>query len=100
MNWLDDLRIEDLPEPYSEMAELIGIKNTLKIADHFGKQQIYFKSLKEIISERKRRYIIDNFNGVNHAELARITDYSLQYVYEILAEDRNKRQCGLFSNIA
>ncbi|GER92671.1 hypothetical protein A45J_0389 [hot springs metagenome] len=99
MNWLDNLNIEDLPEPYSEMAELIGIENALKIAEHFGKQQIYFKSLKEIIAERKRQYIVENFNGVNHAELARVTDYSVQYVYEILAKERNKRQRGLFSNI-
>lgn len=97
MNWLDDLKIEDLPEPYQEMACMIGVKNTLRIAEHFGKQQLYFKSLKDIIAERRRRYIIDNFRGDNHAELARVTDYSLQYVYEILAEERDKKQCGLFS---
>ena len=97
MNWLDNLTVDDLPEPYQEVAIIVGVEKTLKLAEHFGKQQIYFKSLKDIIAERKRRYIIDNFKGANHTELARVTDYSVQYVYEILAEERNRKQCGLFS---
>jgi len=97
MNWLDEITIEDLPGDYAEMAQLIGIANILKLVEHYGKQQIYFKSLKDIIAERKRRYITDNFKGDNHSELARVTDYSLQYVYEILAEAREKKQAKLFA---
>lgn len=86
--WIKEISKEELPEPYSEMAELIGVDNTIKLALHFSKQGVYFKSLEEIIAKKKKEYIIKNFNGRNHKELARITGFSEQYVYEIL---RNKK---------
>lgn len=105
MNWLEGIAREDLFDDYRMMFDIIRLKVKsdeetidiiLGLSKYFSKQQFYFRSLRELESERKRRFIIERFNGANHAELARITDFSLQYVYEILAENRSRKQCGLF----
>lgn len=90
MKWLDEIRIEELPEPYNEMAELIGIEATIKLAEYFAKQGIYFRSLDNLVSEKKKQYIIKYFNGANHRELARETGFSIQYVYQIIKEHKIK----------
>lgn len=104
MNWLDGITRDDLPECYQEMHDVIApvvgedkaIEAILKLSSHY-KHNFYFISTKGIISERKEKYIIDNFNGSNHAELARATDFSVVRVYQILAEDRDKKQANLFA---
>ncbi|GAB4485952.1 MAG: hypothetical protein OHK006_13000 [Thermodesulfovibrionales bacterium] len=96
MNWLDDLRIEDLPETYREMAGIIGLGHTLKLAQHYTKQGFYFRDLDEIVSRKKAEYIRAHFNGCNHRELARATGYSERWVYEILKNGKDDRQDDLF----
>ncbi|TAN40780.1 MAG: hypothetical protein EPN22_16920 [Nitrospirae bacterium] len=95
MNWLENLTIEDLPESYQEMACIIGLENTLKLSEHYGKQSLYFRSLDELIAEKKRRFILDKFTGANHAELARATEYSERWVYEVLKNARDEKQPAL-----
>ncbi len=105
MNWLDDITREDLHEKYQEMMDVLtpmigdakSLEVILRLAGHYNSQPFYFRSLKEIISDRKRKYIIEHFNGSNHVDLARATGFGLQYVYDILAEDRNKKQPSFFS---
>lgn len=88
MEWLQEIDISELPEQYQEMAELIGLENTIKLIEHFGKTTVYFLSLDRFIREKKRQYILRNFKGSNHRELARITGYSLVWVYEILRDHK------------
>ncbi|MDN3515343.1 MAG: hypothetical protein NG747_13225 [Candidatus Brocadia sp.] len=77
---------------YQEMAEQIGLENTLKLARYFKGQLIYFAGLEETIRQKKREYIVQHFKGDNHKELARATQYSEQWVYEILWEDQKKKR--------
>ena len=88
MQWLEEIKEGDLPSQYREMAELIGLENTIKLAEYFGKTGFYFCSLDGVIQAKKREYIAKNFNGSNHRELARATDYSLVWVYKIIEENR------------
>lgn len=97
MNWLDDITVEDLPESYQEMAGLIGIENTLKLAAHYCKQGFYFLGLEPLIQRKKEAYIRRHFTGGNHGELARGTGYSERWVYEILKNGKtDERQHELF----
>jgi len=96
VNWLDDLKIEDLPERYREMADLIGVDNTLKLAEKYPKQGFYFIGLQKVIIDKKAEYIRKNFNGANHKDLARATGYSERWVYEILKGSKDERQVELF----
>lgn len=84
MKWLENIKIDELPRQYRELAEIIGLANTLKVAEYCGKVPVYFPSLDATIRAKKEEYIVKNFKGDNHAELARDTDYSLVWVYEIL----------------
>jgi len=94
-DWLDGISIEDLPPQYREMAEIVGLENTLKLAEHFGKSGFYFRSLEPLIARKKEEYIRKNFNGRNHRELARRTGYSERWVYEILK--RKEEQPDMFT---
>ena len=98
MEWLKELKKEDLPEQYHEMVDLIGIENTLKLAEKFPKQPFYFIGLEGVIEKKKKEYIHKNFNGHNHKELARATGYSLRWVYEILKGEKDDRQADLFKH--
>lgn len=91
-NWIDEIAIDDLPEEYKMIAEIIGLENTLKLAEHVGGLQFYFRKLDAFIARKKKEYILKNFNGNNHMELAKATNYSLQWVYQILKNGRNKNE--------
>lgn len=94
--WLKDIRCEELPEQYRELAELIGLEAALCLEEHYRGLYIYFRSLDELTAAKKKEYIIRNFRGSNHAELARQTGYSLPYVYEILKKRQQQGQPALF----
>lgn len=91
MEWTKDLKIEELPEQYQEMSRLIGMDNTIILAAYYGKSGVYFPSLDGVITAKKKEYIVKNFKGDNHKALARETDYSERWVYEILEEARRAR---------
>ncbi|GEN36124.1 hypothetical protein ADA01nite_35840 [Aneurinibacillus danicus] len=40
--FMGEMTPDDLPEPYNQMAKLIGIENTVKIINNFGGFKIYF----------------------------------------------------------
>lgn len=96
MNWLDDLKIEDLPEQYQEMAAIIGIEATLKLVEHYRGIGFYFRSLGDLIAEKKKQFIIRNFTGTNYAELARATGYSERWVRALQKNGKDDRQPEIF----
>ena len=95
-DWIKNILIEELPEQYREIAEIIGIENTIKLAEHFEKQAVYFKSLDPLINRKKEKYIHENFDGNNHKMLARITGFSERWIYEILTKKRNEAKQSSF----
>src|SRR5574337_747505 len=131
MNWLHDVKIEELPQQYQDIVRYIGLENTIKLAEYYSKMGFYFAEIKpgkplsadyqemtkqigientlrlaryfrgsavyfvglaETIRIKKREYIIRNFAGNNHKELARATQYSEQWIYEILWEEQKKKR--------
>ena len=46
MKWLENIKPEDLPRQYRELAEIIGLENTVKLAKRFGKVGFYFSKIK------------------------------------------------------
>ena len=98
MNWLENITIDDLPIAYREMAELIGIECTIKLAIYYCKQGFYFRNLDELIADKKTQFILKNFTGNNHAELSRATGWSVRYIYDKLKEVRDDRQKELFAS--
>ena len=73
-----------------EVAELIGIENTLKLLERFGKTHIYFtdKSLLEL----KKLYILAHCEeDMGAKDLARLLKVSERFVFQVISESRNKR---------
>lgn len=91
IDWLKDLKFEEFPEAYQEMISQIGMENTVKLIRHFNGQQFYFGGLKKLIEKKKREYILKNFNGSNHKELARTAGFSEIWVYELLRKTGKER---------
>jgi Mor family transcriptional regulator len=96
MNWLDDLKIEELPSHYQEMAVLIGLEATMKLAKHYNKTGFYFTGLDDLVRAKKEQFIKTNFTGDNHKELARATEWSERWVYEILKGVIDDSQPAMF----
>lgn len=88
MNWMEEIKIEDLPEQEQQFALSFGLNKTLRFIKNHGKQKIYLKGIDSIINNKKKKYIVENFNGHNHNKLAHDTKFSLRYIYKILDEKR------------
>ncbi|MBF0321220.1 MAG: hypothetical protein HQL01_15610 [Nitrospirae bacterium] len=75
--WLSDISIDDLPEKYRQMAELIGIENVLRLEESYQGEQLYFSSLSKLVAKKKKEYIKAKFTGNNHKDLSRETGFTV-----------------------
>lgn len=95
----EDIIIEDLPEVYQHLAELVGVENMLKIANAFGGgESIYFPKLEAIHRPARDKKIIEEFNGYNFKQLAQKYQLSEMRVRSIVKDyvefERNKPAPG------
>lgn len=87
-----------------EVAEQFGIENTQalyaalmeKISFHCGGSLIYIpKGVSDKVQANARnRLIIKEFNGFNHAYLAKKHGVSLQWIYRILKNQNKEQKCN------
>lgn len=91
---LNQLTIDDLPEPYKTIAELSDVTTAIKLAEHFGGSQVTFQKLDTALYILKERLIKDEFNGYNYEDLARKYNCSTSWVRRITSDivhrERNK----------
>jgi len=80
------LSIDDLPESYQEVAEIVGVANTLKLASHLGGAGFYFRKLDSMLLYKRDEQIRAEFTGANHKELAREYDLTERQVRNILMQ--------------
>ncbi|ALA68822.1 hypothetical protein GT50_00465 [Geobacillus stearothermophilus 10] len=69
-SWIKDVKPDDLPEPYYQMAKEIGVEATLKIAKLFGGTKIYLPKHDTALQTVRDRQIRKEYNGYNCKELA------------------------------
>jgi len=79
-----------LPEPYQTMKRLIGIENTLNLAQHYQGTAVYFTKLDKIMRQMRNQKIHEEFNGDNIKQLAQEYNLSEIWVREILSDPINK----------
>lgn len=58
-------------EIYELMIELIGFENTLKLAEVFSGETVFFKKIETLIRPGRNRKILEEFNGYNFKELGK-----------------------------
>ena len=86
MNWMEDLKPEDLPGDLKIVAQGCGMDVALSLAEKMGGVQIYIRPVEKLVSRKKEEYVRKHFTGRNHKELAVATGYSVPWVYKILSK--------------
>jgi Mor family transcriptional regulator len=77
-----------LPGQMAEIAETIGLENTLKLMDRFGGELLYICKADRVRSYFRDRKIREDFTGANQRELARRYGVSMALVYKVLRGGR------------
>lgn len=69
---LDDLRLEDLQPGSMELAEVVGTDAFKAIICHYGGSDLYVPSLSTVLIKPRDRKILQEYNGFNQKQLARV----------------------------
>lgn len=69
-DWYDEINSNELTEPYRELANIIGLKNTIKVAEKYQGMALYLPKLDALIRKLRDDKIRAEFNGGNYRELA------------------------------
>ena len=80
------ISIENLPESYQGVAEIVGVADTLKLASHLGGAGFYFRKLDSMLLHKRDEQIRVEFTGANHKELAREYDLTEMQIRNILKQ--------------
>lgn len=87
-DWISDIAarmtIDMLPESYQAVAEIIGVANTLKLANHLGGSGFYFRQIGGLYRRKRDEMIRAEFTGLNHRELARKYNLTESWIREIV----------------
>ena len=83
-DWREEVRMEDLPKNLQEYASLIGIANTIRLAERAGGCPLYMPKLDVINRTIRDRRIRAEFTGDNWNRLAIRYGLSRRWIEEIL----------------
>ena len=92
----DDLMLDDIEEPYKTIAEKIGVENLVKLTKQFGGMSIYIPKPDTLLRRSKYTQIKKEFNGYNHAQLARKYNLSEKWIRNICSEGYPKGQMTIY----
>lgn len=91
-DWMKELVMEDLPEPYLSIAERFGRETALGLMEMFQGSQIYFPKLETVVTDRKKELLLEEFDGYNFKELSQKYGYSERWVRKICEEKVTKER--------
>lgn len=91
-DWKKQLKVDDLPSPYYDIAEELGLEAAIKIEQIFKGQTIYFASFENCCSDTKKALIKEEFNGYNTNYLARKYGVSNRYV-QLACKEKIEELC-------
>ena len=81
-----EIRIEDLPPDFREIAESIGLDPALRLVQARGGEGIYVPKAEKICRAARDRAIRAEFNGRNHRQLARKYDLTVAWIRAIVGQ--------------
>jgi Mor family transcriptional regulator len=96
LKWSELIDPKELPEPYNYMVTLIGIENTLKIANMYQGTGLYLPKLDSVLTKIRDRNIRKEFNGYNYRELAHKYNLTERWIRELILADHDINQISLF----
>jgi Mor family transcriptional regulator len=83
-DWQNEVKIDQLPGLYKDIASEIGVQNAIKLSNILKGTNFYLPKLDALIAKIRNRRIREEFNGDNHRELALKYDLTERWIYEIL----------------
>ena len=100
--WAKEVRLEDLKNQTArEMAEIIGVENTMKLIIVYSSSTFYMPKMDSIYRVVRDRRINAEYNGRNVRELAIKYDVSENWVRRIVEPRGIKgEQIGMFDESA
>lgn len=96
-SWINDLTLDMIPEAHRELAETIGIENFIKLAKIMGGKTVYIPKADSFLRPARDINIKKEFNGFNHAELAKRYNLSQRWVVEICGPGHSEGQISIFN---
>jgi Mor family transcriptional regulator len=93
--WIKEISIEDLPESYQAIAQIVGLDNAIRLAEHLGGLAYYFPKIDALIAKKRDDAIRKEFNGANHKALARKYCLSEIWIRQIVQNDKDDKQPAL-----
>lgn len=87
-----NIQLEDLPEEYREVAEIIGFKAALDLVFGFQGCQLYVPKLKTITRQRQYRQMYNDFEACgSYKRVAIKYDLSESHTRQIIKEEKLRR---------
>lgn len=86
-------------ELYTQIAEAIGIENFYKLAETVGGETVYIPKPESLVRPVRDARIKAEFNGYNHAALAKRYDVTVRWVRQLCGDGHPEGQLDLFSYI-
>lgn len=98
-NWIEQIlphvTVEELPESYQAVAQIIGIQNAIRLSDALGGLNYYFPQAEKMLRAKRNELIRGEFTGSNYKELAQKYRLSEIQIREIVAKPKHQQE-GLF----
>jgi len=95
-NWLEELKPEELPEPYASIVIKLGIEHTLLLANLYQGTGVYFPKIDKLLAKIRDKKIKREFNGGNYKQLAIKYKLTEQWIREIVDNDHMVDQVSMF----
>lgn len=83
------IRISDLPGEVREIAKLIGLEPTLKLANEYSGETIYIPKYDAITRAVRDRAIRAESTGTNQRELAKRFNLTSRVIRQIIKENKS-----------
>lgn len=95
-----EMTIDELPESYQPVAQIVGIENALKLSRHLGGLYFYYPQLDSLLRAKRDECIRKEFTGTNHRELARKYNLTESWIRQIVQRKPVYEQTDIFSATA
>jgi hypothetical protein len=80
----NNIKSNDLPEPYKTICRIVGLSDTLRLAKELGGSNIYFPTLQSVTRFSRDELIFLEFKGDNYKDIARCHGLSETHVRRII----------------
>lgn len=93
--WVKDIKIEELPQAYQEVAGIVGVEAAVKLSSSLGGLPFYFPKIEGLIEQKRNEMIRKEFNGSNYRDLAKKYKLTEVWIRQIVDHKKDDKQIEL-----